>query len=251
MKYFRYVTILIFTFNQIASAGLITHLDYSSGGTITASGQNTNENAIVNEFNGNIESANIKDATIVNADIANSTIQGGKIDSTNFSISVATITTLTNTTMTSSTATITHLVGTTTNNNATAGTVGEYKSGSVVSGSAVSASGTNFVDITAITLTAGDWDLSGIVTCTLNAATMTGYEGVLSVNTGNTQTDHVSGDNLIGSNNVPNGVEDSSVSIPNWRVSIASTTTYYLKFRVISSAGTPKGYGRMSARRVR
>lgn len=41
-------------------AGLISHTDYSSGATITAAGQNTNENAVFNEFNGNIDSTNIK-----------------------------------------------------------------------------------------------------------------------------------------------------------------------------------------------
>ncbi len=53
-----------------SQAGLITHTDYTSGGTITAALQNTNENTIYSEFNGNIESNNIKDGTIVTGDIS-------------------------------------------------------------------------------------------------------------------------------------------------------------------------------------
>lgn len=66
----RYTAFLLCFTITTANAGLISHTDYSSGGTITASGQNANENAIVNEINGNIESANIKDATIVTGDIS-------------------------------------------------------------------------------------------------------------------------------------------------------------------------------------
>lgn len=40
-------------------AGVISHTDYTAGNVITAAGQNANENTIVNEFNGNINSANI------------------------------------------------------------------------------------------------------------------------------------------------------------------------------------------------
>lgn len=41
---------------------LITRTNYVSGGTITAAGQNTNENTVFDEFNGNIDNANIKAA---------------------------------------------------------------------------------------------------------------------------------------------------------------------------------------------
>lgn len=36
-------------------AGIITHNDYVSGNTITAAGQNANENTIINDYNGNIQ----------------------------------------------------------------------------------------------------------------------------------------------------------------------------------------------------
>ncbi len=45
-------------------AAHISHTDYLSNATITAAGQNTNENAIVNEFNGNIDDTNISAGSI-------------------------------------------------------------------------------------------------------------------------------------------------------------------------------------------
>lgn len=71
-----YIFGLLCALTATVNGGLITHNDYTSGATITASGQNTNENAVFNEFNGNIESANIKDGTIVNADISGSAAIG-------------------------------------------------------------------------------------------------------------------------------------------------------------------------------
>ncbi len=51
-------------------AGLITHTDYQSNATITASGQNTNENTIVNEINGNLDSTNISAGGIATSNLS-------------------------------------------------------------------------------------------------------------------------------------------------------------------------------------
>lgn len=57
MKKLLYLSTLLLTVNL--QAARISHTDYTSGATITSSGQNANENAIVNEFNGNIDDTNI------------------------------------------------------------------------------------------------------------------------------------------------------------------------------------------------
>jgi len=57
MKKLLYLSTLLITLPL--QAAHISHTDYTSGNTITASGQNANENAIVNEFNGNIDDTNI------------------------------------------------------------------------------------------------------------------------------------------------------------------------------------------------
>lgn len=71
-------------------AGLITHTDYLSGGVITAAGQNSNENTIFNEFNGNIDNNNIKTGGIQATNIANNVLtftQLGTVLSSSITIS--------------------------------------------------------------------------------------------------------------------------------------------------------------------
>lgn len=65
-----YTILAIGLLSSVANAGLITHTDYTAGSVITSAGQNTNENAIVNEFNGNINSANIAAGGVATANIA-------------------------------------------------------------------------------------------------------------------------------------------------------------------------------------
>lgn len=73
----RFLAVLL-TITNSAYAGVITHSDYTSGATITAAGQNANENLIFNEFNGNIDNTNIKSGGITNTNIAATTISVDK-----------------------------------------------------------------------------------------------------------------------------------------------------------------------------
>lgn len=104
MKRYLATLMSVLLINHVSFAGLITHTDYTSGATITAAGQNSNENTIFNEFNGNIESANIKDGTIVNADVsASANIAVTKLQS---SLTNSVLTTDSSGAVTSSTAAI-------------------------------------------------------------------------------------------------------------------------------------------------
>lgn len=58
------------------------------------------------------------------------------------------------------------IIGTTTNNNTNAGNVGEYMEAEVLSGAPVSLTTGTTANITSITLTAGDWDVTGAVVFT-------------------------------------------------------------------------------------
>lgn len=139
--------------------------------------------------------------------------------------------------------------GTSTNDSATTGYIGETQSSTAAGVSA--GTSTQWVNITTISLTAGDWLVSGWADHTLNGATMTGGAGLaLSAFTGNTTTDHTTGDNA-SDGAPPTSTYDTNCSIPAWRVSIASTATYYLKARFVYSAGTPKTSGRITAVRIR
>ncbi len=142
--------------------------------------------------------------------------------------------------------------GTTTNDSPTAGVVGEVISACV---SAVSQGGNNvFTDVSSVTLTAGDWDLSVMGEINPNGATMT-IGTVLSMGfsttSGNSQPDQAIGNNTarISVDSVSTLVFDMAV-VPR-RVSIASNTVYYLKTKAQYSVATPVFTGCISGRRAR
>jgi len=141
--------------------------------------------------------------------------------------------------------------GTTTNNNAAAGMVGEYVSSRDTSGASVITSNT-FQDILSITLTAGDWDVSSILAFNTGGATVTAEYSAISIYTGNTTTDHVFGDNTTVFI-LPFTTDDIYThSIPAYRLSLASTATVYLKGSAVYTGATVNlRYSRISARRVR
>jgi hypothetical protein len=133
--------------------------------------------------------------------------------------------------------------GTTTNDSASAGQVGEYIDSLVVTASV----GTTATTLTSISLTAGDWDLSGCVA-------LNGANGVTSLRAAiNTTTNSTSGTTLgknmidAPSSTFANGL--GATTLPRFRVNISSTTTYYLIGLLGTTATTCNGY--ISARRMR
>jgi len=139
--------------------------------------------------------------------------------------------------------------GTTTNNNAAAGVVGELISSNVVS-PGVSLTTATFANITTISLTAGDWDVSGVVGVTTGATTTIAY-----INYGVSTTSATDGAlGQMGSLTTPATIAatiDFVVSAPVTRLSLASTTTVYLVTRVSFAVSTANAYGVIRARRVR
>lgn len=142
------------------------------------------------------------------------------------------------------------ITGTITNDNALQGNFGEYLSSSDAGNLAV-LTNAQFVNIATITLTAGDWDISGVAGFSLNGATANGpVQLAISTFSAGTTTDQVEGDNQM-STTPPTSSAGTSISIPAWRRSLASTTNIYLKALGNFSAGTEEARGRISARRVR
>jgi hypothetical protein len=138
--------------------------------------------------------------------------------------------------------------GTATNDNASAGNVGEIISGVLTSGSAVSLTNATPANITSISLTAGDWDINGVIDY---------------VPTGATTSDFISGSS---STSATFGGQDTSVGlplvstalsttlghpIPTTRFSLSTTTTIYLVGQANFSVGTAAAYGTIRARRMR
>lgn len=138
--------------------------------------------------------------------------------------------------------------GTTTNDSATAGNVGEY----VVStgGPTNFATSGQYGDFTSIALTAGDWDVTGFVVATANSATVTRWLAGISTTSGNSGTGLSYALNL-GESPVPTAAYNTNVVIPAYRISIAGNATYYLKMYATYTVAIPQGYYRLSARRVR
>ena len=148
------------------------------------------------------------------------------------------------------------IIGTTTNNNANAGSVGQVISSSVAVGSAVSLTTATGAftgkTITSISLTAGDWDIFGTVginnTATTNFTAIAG--GISTTNdTLNSVYEEETRFSYGASGLVLNNVV--SFSFPTTRVSISATTTYYLIGYASFSVSTATAFGRITARRRR
>lgn len=140
-------------------------------------------------------------------------------------------------------------MGVTDGSNAGAGEVGEYISSSVLIGSAVSLTSLAITNITSISLTAGDWDVSGTVAF-VGPATVTATISAISSISSTFET-------IGSSNNINNenqtGFAGYSCNRPVGprRYSLSSTTTIYLIGQANFSVSTYSAYGFIGARRVR
>jgi hypothetical protein len=139
--------------------------------------------------------------------------------------------------------------GTTTNDSAAAGYIGEYVTASVASASSVSLTSTTTANITSISLTAGDWDVDGIVDYTAAGTTVVTAlkqgSSSTSATLGATDTFSTADLGLTGPAN------DPAIVIPTVRYSLSTTTTIYLVTNAVFSVSTLKAYGTIRARRVR
>ena len=137
------------------------------------------------------------------------------------------------------------IVGTTTNNNANAGSVGEYVT---ATGTAVSLTNNTPANCTSISLTAGDWDVYG--SALFNPAGTTTTNAILvGISTTSATTPAAPLYSILGLA-APAGVGNSLVA-PSQRISLASTTTVYLVTNAIFAVSTMTVTGQIWARRRR
>ncbi|CAB3731305.1 hypothetical protein [Paraburkholderia rhynchosiae] len=137
------------------------------------------------------------------------------------------------------------IVGTTTNNNANAGAIGEYVPASATSVAITTAVSTN---ITSISLTAGDWDVSGVMQVSPAGGTIVGGESV-SISTTSATLGGLGSTTFIGATKATGQAD--IVPTPVVRISIPSTTTVYLVGNVSYTTSTLTVSGLIRARRVR
>jgi hypothetical protein len=139
------------------------------------------------------------------------------------------------------------ILGTNTNDSASAGFVGEYVTSAVTSNTNFPTS-TQYGDLTSITLTAGDWDIWVFGSPQENGGTTTNVEVGFSSTSGNSSTGLTRGNTsciyAIGTPNFP------PVFIQG-RVSISGSTTYYFKYFATYTSTAPVMRGTISARRRR
>lgn len=139
------------------------------------------------------------------------------------------------------------IVGTATNDNAPALSIGEYVSSNVGN---TSISTVTQTDLTSISLTAGDWDVEGTITYVADATTIPVYL-VASINTVSA-TNAASG-RLGRTDKGETSGTGSTISLPTGRkrISLAATTTVYLVAYAQFSVSTMIAIGEIAARRVR
>lgn len=134
--------------------------------------------------------------------------------------------------------------GTTTNDDATAGKIGEYISGT---GTGVSMSNGTAANIASISLTAGDWDVSGNVTFTPAGTT---HPAALGASCSSTSATFGAIATLIQTTFAVGGPASFNAGAPA-RFSLAATTTVYLVgVAFFTTAGMTAG-GFIAGRRAR
>ncbi len=142
--------------------------------------------------------------------------------------------------------------GTATNDSAAAGIIGEVMQANDSTDQNFPTS-TQYGNTISLTLTAGDWDLSGHIVAEVNTATWSNVDFGLGTVTGNDATGLTRPTTLVRESfaNTSTARTTISLQIPVRRISIASTTTYFAKVAATYSAGQPQYRSVLVARRVR
>ena len=146
------------------------------------------------------------------------------------------------------TPTFVGLVGTTTNNNAAAGNIGEYVVSTFASGAAVGLTTATPANVTSISLTAGDWDVAGSLGFIPNALTVgTEFQGGASATTATLGTEEAT---MVEDTPGAAG-QRQRFALPVVRFSLAATTTVFLVAQATFTVNTLGAYGTLRARRIR
>lgn len=139
------------------------------------------------------------------------------------------------------------IVGTTTNNNATAGFVGEYHQSQILEVSAVPIPDNTPTNLTSLSVPAGDWMIGGNINFIVSGTTSAAYQGWIN-NVSATGPDS----SLTAS--ITSASDDFGTCgfvVPTQRFSLASTTTIYLTGLALFSGSSIAMNGLLYARRMR
>lgn len=130
--------------------------------------------------------------------------------------------------------------------NAVAGEIGEFVQNT---GNTVNLTTATTTNVCSISLTAGDWDVEGMVALTGTPGTFT--LGAMNIVTTSAGSGTTVGHDRATTSVAPNATAASCMSITNTRFSLASTTTIYLTASATFSSSSCSSNGRIAARRAR
>ena len=135
------------------------------------------------------------------------------------------------------------VIGTATNDNVSAGDIGEVISSQITAASPNTVTTATPTNLTSISLTAGDWDVFGSISCT--GTTITQYQGAINT------TSATLPDNSLLSSGVPLATSTViGVDVLPQRINVSTNTTVYLVVN-FTGTGTLHASGTITARRVR
>lgn len=141
--------------------------------------------------------------------------------------------------------------GTATNDNASAGNVGEVIQSTVATGSAVSLTTATPANVTSVSLTAGDWDCRATIARNVGATTsFTKLNGSIGTTTASLVADGTEASKYfsIAANVMAAGTD---TKIGPARFSLAATTTIFLVAQDTFTVSTDAAYGQLTCRRAR
>lgn len=151
--------------------------------------------------------------------------------------------------------------GTNTNDNAAAGDIGEFISSNIASGSAVALTTGTQTNITSISVTAGDWDVEGLVgyssaattSITVVSSSISNVSATVPTGPNNTAPMGGGGMNFLRMAAFVPGTTSNAFQLPTGavRVSLSGTTTIYLVAFSNFTVSTLSAYGYIGARRAR
>lgn len=142
------------------------------------------------------------------------------------------------------------LPATATNDSATAGSLGECVSSS---SGAIPLTTATVANIHSISLTAGDWDVTGVAlfetAATTNITLLIGSISTTSATLGASLTNRVC--HIFGAGYVPGNAQSYEFPLPTVRISLSGTTTVRVVSYAAFTVSTLNAYGSLIARRVR
>lgn len=145
------------------------------------------------------------------------------------------------------------LIGQPDNTTATiTGHMGQYLSATLAEASALALTTNTALNVTSLSLTAGDWDVWGSVWFSGNAATTVAWAaGSVGTTSATLSSDLGALTRIFMNSEVPFATTFFNVNAGPTRIHLSATTTTYLVARAVFAVNTMSAYGTIQARRCR